>query len=92
VERSTPYEGKPRENEIENPVDQFDMDPELAHDTVRRAVDIEEMVSTVNGSKERAVQPSPSLRNQLRNLWGAVQFWWVGELRVVDGKPDQGCP
>jgi hypothetical protein len=52
VERSTPYEGKPRENEIENLVDQFDMDPELAHDAVRRAVDIVEMESTVNGSKE----------------------------------------
>jgi hypothetical protein len=29
-----PYESEPRENEIENLVDQLDVDPELAHETV----------------------------------------------------------
>ena len=47
-----PYEGKPRENEVENLVDHFDVDPELAQETVRRAVDIVEMESTVNSGKE----------------------------------------
>ena len=46
------YEGKPRENEIENLVDHFDVDPELAHETVRRAVDIVEMESAVNGGEK----------------------------------------
>jgi len=29
-----PYEGKPGENKVENLVDQLDVDPELAHETV----------------------------------------------------------
>ena len=29
-----PYESKPGENEVENLVDQFNVDPELAHETV----------------------------------------------------------
>ena len=34
VERGTAYESEPRENEIENLVDQLDVDPELADETV----------------------------------------------------------
>jgi hypothetical protein len=47
-----PYKSEPRENQVEDLVDQFNVNPELAHDTVRRAVDIVEMESTVDGGKE----------------------------------------
>jgi len=47
-----PYEGKPRENEVENLVDQLDVDPELAQETVRGAVEVVEMESTVDGGEE----------------------------------------
>jgi len=47
-----PYEGEPGENEIENLVDQLDVDPELAHETVGRAVEIVEMDSAVDGGEE----------------------------------------
>ena len=47
-----PYESEPRENEVKNLVDQLDVDPELAQETVRRAVEIVEMESTVDGGEE----------------------------------------
>ena len=47
-----PYESKPREDEIENLVDQLDVDPELAEEAVRGAVEIVEMESAVDGGEE----------------------------------------
>jgi len=64
------YESEPRKDEIEQLIEHFNMDPQLAHEGMRRAVDVVEMDSTVDGGKERTVQPPTALRNQLGHLGG----------------------
>jgi len=55
------HKGKPRKDKIENLVEHLHMDPKLAEESMRRAIDVMEMHNTVDGREERAVQPPPAL-------------------------------
>lgn len=62
------HEAEPREDQVEGLVDELDVDPELAHEGVRRAINVVKVNGTVDRGEERAVQPPAPLRHQLRNL------------------------
>jgi hypothetical protein len=73
------HKSKPGKDKIKRLVDEFDVDPELAHKAVRRPVYIVELDGTVYCSEERPVEPSAALRDQFRNLtFGIVKS---GKLR-----------
>jgi hypothetical protein len=55
------YESKPRKDEIEYLIHQLHMDPEFAHHSMRRPINIVEMNGTVHCSEERTIQPTPPL-------------------------------
>jgi hypothetical protein len=57
------HEGKPREDKVEGLIKEFDVYPEFARKRVRRAVYIMELDCTVYRSKERAIEPSATLRD-----------------------------
>lgn len=82
-----PYQREPRENQIERLVYQLDVDPELAHECVARAIDVVEVHRTVHCREERPVEPTPTLGNQLRD------FVWHICYRVCgfDIVEDPGC-
>jgi hypothetical protein len=50
-------------------VKDFDVDPELADQAVRGAVDVVEVHRTVHGSKEGTIEPATTLRNKFGDLW-----------------------
>ena len=50
-EEST-YQSEPREDKIEDLVDKFDVDPELADERMRGTIDEVEVEGTVNGCEE----------------------------------------
>jgi hypothetical protein len=66
----TTYEGKPREDKVERLIEEFDVYPEFAPEGVRRTVNIMKLDRTMYRSKERAVEPPATLRDQLGNLNG----------------------
>ena len=62
------HEGEPGKDEIECLIEELDVNPEFAREGMRRAVYVMELDRAVNRSKERAIEPPPSLRDQLWNL------------------------
>lgn len=62
------YQGKPRENQVEQLINHFDVNPEFAKECVRRPIDIVEVNGTMHSGEERTIKPTSPLRNQLRDL------------------------
>lgn len=69
------HEGKPRKDKVEGLIEEFDVYPEFAREGVRRAIYITELDRTMYRSKERAIQPPATLRDQLRNLGKRQSSW-----------------
>lgn len=75
---------KPRKDKIERLIEHLHVDPRLPRERMFTPIDVPEFDDRVNRSKERAVQPSTTLRDQLGNLVGHVRNGVRG-LDVVQG-------
>jgi hypothetical protein len=62
------HQSKPGENEVKHLIEHLDVDPKLAHKAVGGPVDVVKVKDTMYGSKERAVEPASTLRDQLWHL------------------------
>lgn len=58
---------RPGKDQLDRVVDEFEEENELSNDIVPTRKDSEEMKCCMNSSKERSVEPSTSLRNELRD-------------------------
>jgi hypothetical protein len=77
------HEAEPRKYQVERLIEQLDVYPELARKRVRRPVYVVELDRAVYGGEERAVEPSPALRDQL---------WDLQRVRVSVGWDTQSAP
>ena len=64
---------EPREEQVEDLVEEFDVDPEFASKGVRGAVEVAEFDDRVERGEEGAVEPSPTLGDQLRDLFARCE-------------------
>lgn len=61
---------EPRKDQIKSLIQQLDVDPRLARERVRGAVEVVELDGAVYRGEEGAVEPSAALGDEFRDLWG----------------------
>lgn len=65
-------QAKPSEKLLEELINQFEVKPEFTNKSVIRSIKITKFDRCVNSSEERTVEPSSTLRYQLRDAVGRV--------------------
>ena len=81
-ESAATHQSEPGKDQIECLVKQLYVYPELARNRVRRTVYVVKLDYAVYGSKKRAVEPPPALREQLWDLAGALRLATTIKRRI----------